>query len=162
MKSDASCLLRVLLDLIVDIRLIDELVTTIESLLWVMEPSPLLPMDAGFLRAANDSGVQSMLNSVQTLPAIEVRSLGSSDHLLSPQATLPRRAAKARPLRVTGFGSLISRSDFRLNFKSFFHSFRVLDEAAAMCFFAKGSEEKMRDRGSSIKALDTLVIRGER
>ena len=42
-----------------------------------------------------------MPNSVQMLPAIETGLLGSSDHLLSPQATLPRRAAKARPSRVT-------------------------------------------------------------
>ena len=47
-----------------------------------------------------DSGVESMLNSVQTLPAIETGLLGLSDHLFSLQATLPRREAKARPLRV--------------------------------------------------------------
>ena len=38
-KSDASCLLRVLINLIFAFRLIDELVTTTE--LRVMEPSPL-------------------------------------------------------------------------------------------------------------------------
>jgi hypothetical protein len=93
-----------------------------------------------------------MPNSVQTLPAIEAGLLGSLDHLFSPQATLPRRAAKARPLRVTGwFGLPLLLSDFFVDFKSFFHSFRVLDEAAATCFFAEDSEEKMRDIRPSIK-----------
>lgn len=76
-RSIASRLLRVLLVWIVAFRIVDDLVTSIESLSWVMEPSAL-PMDAGFLQAANDSGVVSMLNSVQTLPEIEVRLLGSS------------------------------------------------------------------------------------
>ena len=58
-KSDITRLLRVLLDLIVAFRIIDELVTIIVSVLWVMEVSPLLPLaaaslvgwpeDAGFL-----------------------------------------------------------------------------------------------------------------
>ena len=101
-----------------------------------------------------------MLNSVQTLPAIEAGLLGSSDHLFSPQATLPRRAAKARPLRVTGcFGF---PRDACVDFKSFFHSFRVLDEAAATCLFAKDPEEKTRDIRLSIKVLDTLLTREER
>jgi len=104
-----------------------------------------------------------MPNSVQTLPAIEAGLLGSSDHLFSPQATLPRRAAKARPLRVTGwFGLPLLLSDCCVDFKSFFHSFRVLDEATATYFFAKDPEEKMRDIRPSIKLLDTLVTREER
>jgi hypothetical protein len=93
-KTDVSRLLSVLIDSIVAFQKFDELVTIIESLLWVMEPK--------FLQAANDSGVESMPNSVQTLPAIEAGLLlGSSGHLFSRQATLPRRAVKARPLRVS-------------------------------------------------------------
>ena len=104
-----------------------------------------------------------MPNSVQTLPEIEVGLLGSSDHLFSPQATLPRRAAKARPLRVTDwFGLPLLLSDFCVDFKSFFHFFRILDEAAATCFFARDSEKKMRDIRPSIKLLDTWVTREER
>jgi hypothetical protein len=76
-----------------------------------------------------------MLNSVQTLPAFEAGLLGLSDHISSVQATLSRRAAEAR---MTGwFEMALLRSDFRVDFKSFFHSFRVLDEASAMCFFAE-------------------------
>jgi len=144
-KSDFSRLLRVLIDLIVDFRLIDWLVTTIASLLWVTA------IGLNPLQAANDSGVENMPNSVQTLPVIEAGSLGLWDHLFSLQATLPRRAARALPL-----------SEFRVDFKSFFHSFRVLDEADAKCFFAEDTEEKMRDINSSIKLLDTLVTSQER
>jgi len=108
-----------------------------------------------------------MPNSVQTLPVIEAGSLGSLDHLFSLQATPPRRAAKAHPLKVTGwFGLPLLLSDFFVDFKSFFHFFRVLDEAAPTCFFAsffaEDSEEKMRDIRPSINSLDTLVTWEER
>ena len=140
-KSDVNRLLWVLLDAIVAFRVIDLLVTFIISWLWVM-----------------DLGVESILNSVQTLPAIETGLSGYSDHLFSLQATLPRRAAKARPLRVTGW----FRLPLRLDPTSFLHCSRVLDEAAATCFFAKDLEEKTRDTSSSIKLLDALVTREER
>jgi hypothetical protein len=77
-----------------------------------------------------------MLNLVPTLPAFEAGLLGLSDHILSSvQAILSRRAAEAR---MTGwFEMALLRSDFHVDFKSSFHSFRVLDEASAMCFFAE-------------------------
>jgi len=103
-----------------------------------------------------DSGVESMPNSVQTLPAIEAGLL--SDHLFFPQETLSRRAAKARPLRLRGWFGLV----LLLRDKSFFHPLRVLDEAAATCFFAEDTEEKLLEIKSSIKSLDTLVTREER
>ena len=96
-----------------------------------------------------------MPNSVQTLPAIEAGLL--SYHLSFPQETLPRREAKARTLRVPYlFGMPL------VDLKSFFHPFTVLDEAAAMCFFAEDTEENKRDNKPSIKSLDTLVTREER
>ena len=73
MKSIINRLLRALLDAIVAFRPIELLLTFIVSLLRVM-----------------DSGVESMLNSVQRVPAIETGLLGLSDHLFSLQAIFPR------------------------------------------------------------------------